>query len=126
MARHSEDELIDSLTRLVALWKAGQHNDGRPRPLEGRFNIHDLDTDMYVVKRVMTSPARLPSRPHRYPIAVIEDLIYLGYLLPTDGPGAVTYLHPTTDALFLTDITTRQAYRTVFHRRYQRLRSARL
>ena len=123
MDQHSEDELICALTRLVALWTSGQRNDGTPRPLEGRLDLHDPDT--YVVKGFLAAPARLPSRPHYYRLGVIEDLIHLGYLRPTDGPGSVTYLHPTTDALFLTDITTRQAYRAVFHRRYQRLRTTR-
>jgi len=76
---------------------------------------------MYLVKGMASTPARLPTRPISFQLSVIEALIMLGYLRPTDAPGVVTYLHPTTDALFLADLTTRGAYRVVFHRRYERL-----
>lgn len=125
MSKHSEDELLDSLTRLVAMWKTTQRNDGKSRPLVGCLPIHDLDAETYMVNGISSSPARLPTRPTLYPMSVIEDLIRLGYLHPMDGPRRVTYLQPTTDALFLTDVSTRETYLVTFHQRYERLRSTR-
>jgi len=84
-----------------------------------------LGTDRYIIKSMATASARLPERPVHLPLTVIEALIVLGYFRPTDGPGSVTYLHPTTDALLLADASTQAAYRPVFHRRYQRLRRMR-
>jgi hypothetical protein len=46
------------------------------------------------------------------------------YLHPSDGPRAVSFLRPTSDALSLTVTSVKSIDRAEFHGRYTRLRIA--
>ena len=122
MRPFSEGELLYQLHKVVAMWKMSQDCLGKPKPLVGSSAVDVSGAGTYILTTLPDTPARLPGRSVQFPISVIEVLIRMEYLHPSDGPGAVSFLRPTTDALSLTATSVKSTDRAEFHRRYTRLR----